>query len=63
MSSDLKDARWQLAEEYATEDGKDFYAMEFDWQNRYLTAARTRLGLAPNEVIEALAAKFRKEDK
>jgi len=63
MSSHLKDARWQLASEYAAEDGKDFYAMDFHCQNRYLEAARTRLGLAPNEVIEAHAAKFREEDK
>lgn len=58
MSSALKDARWQLAEDYATEDGKDWFAMDYHWQGRYLEAARTRLGLAPEQFIERLAKKF-----
>lgn len=60
MSSDLKDARWQLAEEMATEDGVDFFDMEYETRELYLTVARQRLAVVPQSTIEELATKFRK---
>lgn len=61
MSSDLKDARWQMAEEMAAEDGADFYSMADDTKEIYLTVARRRLAVASLDSIAELAAKFRKE--
>lgn len=62
MSSALKDARWQLALGYAEEDGRSWDDLDFHWKERYLGAAQARLGLAPEAVIDALAAKFRSHD-
>ena len=61
MSSDLKDARWQLAEGMAIEDGADFHNMEYATKELYLTVAQQRLAVAPQATIEELAAKFRKD--
>lgn len=61
MSSDLKDARWQLAEEMATEDGVDLYNMDYATNELYLTVAQQRLAVAPQSTIADLAAKFRKD--
>ncbi|QZD97608.1 hypothetical protein SEA_PLATTE_12 [Microbacterium phage Platte] len=62
MSSNLKDARWQLAIDWAAEDGKDFLELDYHWQDRYLEPARRRLSLASTETIDALAARFRTEN-
>lgn len=59
MSSNLKDARWQLAIEWAAEDGKDFLDLDYYWKNLYLDPARLRLDLASEGFIALLAAKFR----
>lgn len=58
MSSTLKDARWQLAEEMATEDGFDFYEMDYIDKTDYLNAAEDRLLGQPQEFINRLAARF-----
>lgn len=59
MSSDLKDARWQLAEDLATEDGADFHEMDYATKELYLTVARQRLAVASPTVVEVLALRFR----
>lgn len=59
MSSDIKDARWKLAEEMATEDGGDLYSMPDETQGLYLTVAQQRLAVTPQAEIERLAAEFR----
>lgn len=62
MSSNLKDARWQLAIDWAAEDGKDFLDLDYTHKQHYLDPARLRLGLASTETIDALTERFRKED-
>lgn len=60
MSSDLKDARWQLAMEIAYDDGKDFYEMGYPLKSAYLAVAQNRLNSAwGQEQIPALAQRFR----
>lgn len=61
MSSDLKDARWQLAEEMAVEDGVDLYNMLDGTREIYLTVAQQRLSVADSDTITDLATKFRKD--
>lgn len=60
MSSDLKDARWQLAEEIAEEDGKNIHTMSYAVRLAYLDVAQSRLDSAWGaENVKRLAAKFR----
>lgn len=62
MSSDLKDARWQLAIETAEQDGADFFALDYGTKEMYLAAAQLYLGGgASRDEIAELAAKFREE--
>lgn len=61
MSSALKDARWQLAEEMATGDGFDWFKIGILMRNGYLQHAQSRLNNADDSEIDALAAKFRSE--
>lgn len=61
MSSDLKDARWQLAEEMATGDGFDWYAIGYTMKSGYLAHAQERLDNSDQAEIDRLAAKFRQE--
>ncbi|AHL18522.1 hypothetical protein ISF9_052 [Microbacterium phage vB_MoxS-ISF9] len=58
MSSDLKDARWQLGFSMAEEDGVDWFEAGFHVRAGYLSAAQTRLDANP-ERIPALAEKWR----
>lgn len=60
MSSDLKDARWQLASTMAEDDGFDWYQIGYHMKAGYLDAAQIRLITAPSLVPE-LAEKWRKE--
>lgn len=63
MSSDLKDARWQLASEMAGDDGMDFYAMDYVVKSSYLGHAQAHIdSYGDTDMISRLAAKFRKED-
>lgn len=62
MSSDLKDARWQLAYDMAEEDGFDPYSMGFYMKAGYLDTAQERLDSASGqEMIEQLAKRWREE--
>ncbi|QAU07349.1 hypothetical protein SEA_ALLEB_14 [Microbacterium phage Alleb] len=63
MSSDMKDARWQLAIDIAEEDGKSLYGMSYMMQRGYLDVAQKRLDSAWGaENVEALARRFRTEN-
>lgn len=56
----MKDARWQLAEEFAADDGRDFHAFPHAVRVQYLEAAQNYLtDGASREEIEGLAQKFR----
>lgn len=61
MSSDLKDARFQLARDMATEDGKNFWSMRYQDRTAYLDAAQYYLEGASEEDIAKLAKKWREE--
>ena len=62
MSRDLKDARWQLAEEMATGDGFDFSKLGFFMKNGFLEAAQNYLaGGASRDEITELARRFRED--
>lgn len=62
MSSDRKDARWQLASEIARVSSFDFYGPDTKTRGLYLEMARDCLQDAPPEHIKALAARYRDED-
>lgn len=62
MSSDLKDARWQLAEDMATRDGFDWFKIGPIMKNGYLEHAQSRLNNSDNSEIERLAHRFRTEN-
>lgn len=64
MSSDLKDARWQLAEGYAEEDGINIYDFPGPLTEGYLNSAQKFLEEhGTREMIEALASAFRSEER
>lgn len=60
MSSDMKDARWQLALDYVAEDGYDWGNLEYEVQEAYLYDAREHLEkIGTRELIDSLAKRFR----
>ncbi|WMI33892.1 hypothetical protein SEA_ASEGATO_17 [Microbacterium phage ASegato] len=62
MSSAMKDARWQLAEDMADSDGVKFLDLKYGVKERYLYSAQLWLErYGTSESIDALAARFRKE--
>lgn len=63
MSSNLKDARWQLAERYAEGDGIDIYDFPGPVTEGYLNSAQKFLEEnGTSEMIEALASAFRSKN-
>lgn len=63
MSSKLKDARWQLAEVMAADDGIKFYDSPYAVKQGYLDTAQRHLEEHGDKaMIENLAAEFNKED-
>lgn len=63
MSSKLKDARWQLAIDQAKDDRLNFYEMSYAGKQECLDSAQEWLESYGNtEIIDALAARFNKED-
>ena len=58
MSSDLKDARWQLAYGMADADGFEWDKISFHMRDGYLGTAQEHLNANP-ERIPALAEKWR----
>lgn len=60
MSSDMKDARWQLALGYAEEDGNEWDKLDYKYHEAYLQSAQAFLDKhGTRGIIEALAAQFR----
>lgn len=66
MSSNLKDARWQMAIDMARKDGHNFLSLGFRVKEAYLGIATNTLEsdrFRDNpELIENLAARFRAGD-
>lgn len=63
MSSNLKDARWRLAAIMAEDDKVDFYALPYTAREGYLAAAQRHIEEhGDREMIDRLAAEFRRED-
>lgn len=63
MSSELKDARWQLASELASQDHVDFYKAANYVQESFLQMAQGAIEAADDPAeVSRLAAKFREPD-
>lgn len=60
MSSDLKDARWEVAAALAKADGDDLYEMAYLDKSFYLGEAQRKLDNTDPAIIKQLAAEFRK---
>lgn len=59
MSSDLKDARWQLAEQMCEMVGINFFDLEYIDKQKVLDSASCILSMAGDWKIRELAKTFR----
>lgn len=61
MSSNLKDARWQVATDLAKQRHEVFLDLDYDAKNVYLEEARAFLELSP-ELVDHMAERWRAEE-